>query len=236
MKTSRIVLVAVLLTVLASLSAVIIAAQETTEEAPEATEVPSSFSDNRINGDIYLAGMAVYCVDESGSTDTNTYQNGGITVWGADGQEYIALTVAQLRGDEEVPQPAVPMEMTEEPMMDVTPTATEAMTESGDEAMATEEMMPEPVLLARAQSMTGPIWLYRIADDVFALQGNDEHGKFYTYTWTGCSLGVLSTDTEPFSMDEMSMMEESTEMESMATEEMMPAETMMPTAEATASS
>lgn len=218
-----------ILTVLASLSAVIIAAQESTEEAPEATEVPSSFSDNRINGDIYLAGLAVYCVDETGSTDTNTYQNGGITVWGADGQEYIALTVAQLRGDEEIPQPAVPMEMTEEPMMEVTPAPT-------DDMMATEEMMPEPVLLARAQTMNGPVWLFRVTDDVFALQGNDEYGKFYTYTWTGCSLGVLSTETAPFAGLDMESMGDTTDMESMATEEMMPAETMMPTEEATAQS
>ncbi|MCC6802551.1 MAG: hypothetical protein IT319_06685 [Anaerolineae bacterium] len=212
--------------VLAMLSAALIGAQEATEEA---TEVPSSFSDNRINGDIYLAGLAVYCTDENGNTDSNTYQNGGISVWGADGQEYIVLTVDQLRGDEEISQPVVPMETTQEAMTP-TETATPAPTV---EAVGTEEVMPEPVLLARAETMNGTIWLFRIADDVFALQGNDEHGKFYTYTWTGCSLGVLSTETAPFAGLDFS---DTTGAESMATEEMMPAETLMPTEEATAQS
>lgn len=220
------ILIAISVLVLAMISVALISAQEATEEA---TEVPSSFNDNRINGDIYLAGLAVYCTDENGNTDSNTYQNGGITVWGADGQEYIVLTVDQLRGDEEIPQPAVPTAMTEEAMMP-TETATPAPTV---EAMATEEMMPEPVLLARATTMNGTIWLFRIADDVFALQGNDEYGKFYTYTWTGCSLGVLSTETAPFAGLEFS---DTTDNDAMATEEMMPAETAMPTEEATAQS
>lgn len=224
MKTNRILLATLVIAVLALLSAALIAAQETTEEAPEATEIPSSFSDNRINGDIYLAGLAVYCTDENGSTDTNTYQNGGITVWGADGQKYIELTVDQLRGDEEIAQPVVPMETTAEA---VTPTET-ATAVPTVEAAGTEEAMPEPVLLARAETPNGTIWLFRISDDVFALQGTDEYGKFYTYMWTGCSLGVLSTETAPFAGLDFSQ----TPMPSMATTE----EPAMPTEEATAQS
>lgn len=223
-KTNRIVLVTMVIAVLALLSAALIAAQEATEEAPEVTEVPSSFSDNRINGDIYLAGLAVYCVDANGSTDTNTYQNGGITVWGADGQKYIELTVDQLHSDEEIAQPVVPMETTAEA---VTPTET-ATAVPTVEAAGTEEALPEPVLLARAETTTGTIWLFRISDDVFALQGTDEYGKFYTYMWTGCSLGVLNTETAPFAGLDFS----ETPMPPMETTE----EPVMPTEEATVQS
>ena len=227
MKTNRIILIAMIVTVVAALSAVLITAQDSTAE-PESTAIPSSFSDNRINGDIYLAGLAVYCVDENNSTDTTTFQNGGITVWGADGQKYIELTADQLRGNEEISQPVAPMEMTEEAM---SPAAT-PMPSPTVEAMATEDMMVEPVLLARAETMNGTIWLFRISDDVFALQGSDEYGKFYTYIWTGCSRGVLSTETAPFAGLDFT----GSDMESMATAEVMPAETMMPTEEATAQS
>ena len=138
MKTTRLVLAGAVLALVTILSAAVILAQDVTEEPPaEGTSVPSSFNDNRINGDVFLGGLAIYCEDENGNTSGNTFQNGGITVWGADGQKYIELTAAQLRGDEEIPQPPPTMEVgaTEEPV----PTL---------DASATEEPF-EPILLVR---------------------------------------------------------------------------------------
>jgi hypothetical protein len=54
-----------------------------------------------------------------------------------------------------------------------------------------------PVLLARNATPNGELWLFRVGDDTFALQGTDTTGKFYTYTWAGCSLGSIATDTAP---------------------------------------
>ena len=186
MKTTRMVLAGAVLALLTILSAAVIIAQDATEEpSAEGTSVPSSFNDNRINGDVFLGGLAIYCEDENGNTDGNTFQNGGITVWGADGQKYIELTAAQLRGDEEIPQPPPTMEVgaTEEPV----PTL---------DASATEEPF-EPILLAQAETPNGLIWFFRNGTDRFTLQGTDNTGKFFSYTWEGCALGALDVGAGP---------------------------------------
>ncbi|MEP7291931.1 MAG: hypothetical protein ABI835_09110 [Chloroflexota bacterium] len=77
MKTNRIILLSLVLALVAVMSAAAILAQDSTSEPPsEATDVPSSFNDNRINGDIFLSGLAIYGVGESGLTAGNTFQNG----------------------------------------------------------------------------------------------------------------------------------------------------------------
>ena len=187
MKTNRFVLYASILIISVLVSSAAIFAQDAT---PESTAVPSSFSDGRINGDIQLGGLAVYCADATGNTHVNSFQDGGIQVWGADGQEYIVLTAAELSGTEEIMQPPPTMEagMTEEPMMASTPMAD-----------ATEEMVSptNPLLLARAAGPNGEIWFLKIGDNQFVLQTNDEHGKYITYTWGGCGLGNIQTDVVP---------------------------------------
>src|SRR5690606_6370770 len=92
MNSKRTLFIGAVVMMLALLSAAVILAQDPT---PESTEVPTSFSDNRINGDIYLSGLALYCEDETGNTDTNTFQNGSLSIWGVGGQRYIHLTVDQ---------------------------------------------------------------------------------------------------------------------------------------------
>ena len=193
MKKNRILLLVTVLAAVGMLSAAAIMAQEGTEEPPaESTSIPSSFSDNRINGDIFLGGLALYCEDENGNTDGNTFQNGGVTVWGPDGQKYISLTASQLRGDEEIMQPPPTEEpmagMTDEPMMDATETMDADM----------EEVLTAPILLAQANTTNGPLWFFRTGMDTFALQGYDNTGKFYTYTWEGCALGTLDAGAAPF--------------------------------------
>lgn len=193
MKKNRILLLVTVLAAVGMLSAAAIMAQEGTEEPPaESTSVPSSFSDNRINGDIFLGGLAMYCEDENGNTDGNTFQNGGITVWGPDGQKYITLTASQLRGDEEIMQPVA--EMTDEPMMD----ATEMVDTDSMDSEDMDEVLTAPILLAQANTMNGPLWFFRTGTDTFALQGYDNTGKFYTYTWEGCALGTLDAGAAPF--------------------------------------
>jgi len=169
----------------------VILAQSTPESTPESTASASSFTDGRINGDIFLGGLAIYCQDQNANTHVNTFQNGGLTVWGPDGQEYVFLDVNQLRGNREIPQLAtMEANMTEA----VQPTATQTATLT---ASGTQEAQA-PFLLARANTPNGQIWLFRVGDDQFALQGNDNTGKFFTYIWTGCGMGSLSTDTSPF--------------------------------------
>lgn len=162
-------------------------AQESTSE-PMATSEPNSVGDARINGNIYFSDLALYCFGEKNDTNVQSFDNGGITVWGGNGEEYIVLTAAQLRGDAEVPQPQLTVEpgMTGETMVSPTP-------------MATEAMMMEPVLLARAMTAFGPIWFYRVDANTFALQSaNIADGKLYTYTWTDCNRGTLSTEVLPY--------------------------------------
>jgi len=170
------------------LSAAYIQAQSTPEATGESTTTASSFNDHRINGDIFLGGLAIYCQDQNGNTDTNTFQNGGLTIWGPDGQEFIFLNANQLRGNREIPQLAtMEANMTET----VAATATATLTASGtQEAQA-------PMLLARANTPNGPIWLFRTGNDQFELQGNDNTGKFFTYLWTGCSIGSLQAGAVP---------------------------------------
>jgi len=184
MKINRTALLAAILVISALVSSAAILAQDAT---PESTAVPSSFTDGRINGDIQLGGLAVYCADVNGDTHANSFQGGSLQVWGADGQEYIVLTDAELSGEDEIMQPPPTMEAgaTQEPMM--TPVAG-----------ATEVASPtNPSLLARAAGPNGEIWLLKIGDNQFVLQTNDEHGKFITYTWEGCGLGNIQTDVVP---------------------------------------
>lgn len=188
MKSNRIILIGVVLSLLAVMSAAVIMAQESTPEATSEPSESSSFSDNRINGDVFLGGLAIFCEDENGATDGNTFQNGAITVWGPDGQKYIELTAAQLRGDEEISQPPP----TPDPLVTPVPEATL-------DPEATPEPLTEPVLLAQADTINGPIWFFRVGnDDTFALQGYDNTGKFFTYSWQSCGLGTLDPNAPPF--------------------------------------
>jgi len=190
MKTNRAALLAVVLVISVLVSSAAILAQDSTPESTaESTAVSSSFTDGRINGDIFLGGLAVYCQDQNGGTNVNSFQNGGLTVWGPDGQEYIFLSENQLRGNQEIAQLAtMEVNMTETAV----PTQTATVTASGTQEAQT------PFLLAQANTVNGQVWLFRVGDDQFALQGNDNTGKFFTYVWTGCSTGILSTDTAPF--------------------------------------
>jgi len=184
MKTNRAALLAVVLVISALVSSAAIFAQDAT---PESTAVPSSFTDGRINGDIQLGGLAVYCADVNGDTHVNSFQGGSLQVWGADGQEYIVVTDAELMGNDEVMQPPATMEAGATPTAMTTP-----------EAGATEVASPtNPSLLARAAGPNGEIWLLKIGDNQFVLQTNDEHGKFITYTWEGCGMGNIQTDVVP---------------------------------------
>lgn len=188
MKTNRIILVGAVLSLLAVMSAAAIFAQESTPEATSEPSESSSFADNRINGDVFLGGLAIFCEDEFGATDGNTFQNGLLTVWGPDGQKYIELTAAQLRGDEEIMQPPP----TPDPLVTPTPEATV-------DPAATVEPLDEPVLLAKAATANGPIWLFRVNnEDTFVLQGYDNTGKFFTYVWQSCGLGTLDLSAAPF--------------------------------------
>ena len=74
MKTNRLLLYASILIIAVLVSSAAIFAQDAT---PESTAVPSSFTDGRINGDIQLGGLAVYCADANGNTHVNSYQDGG---------------------------------------------------------------------------------------------------------------------------------------------------------------
>lgn len=210
MKKTRLVLVAAMLSLLTILSAAAIMAQESTEEPAPETTPSSSFADNRINGDVFLGGLALYCVDENGNTDGNTFQNGGITVWGADGQKYIELTALELRNGEEWEMEATAeADATEEPMM--------AMTEEPF----------EPILLAEAATANGPVWFFLNGTDRFTLQGTDNTGKFFSYTWEGCALGGLDIGAGPIiTTGEMPMVEVTVEATDMAT----PAPEMTPEA------
>jgi len=192
MKSNRVVaLASVLIIAILVSSAVILAQGATPESTPESTASASSFTDGRINGDVFLGGLAIYCQNQNGDTHVNTFQNGDLTVWGPDGQEYIFLDVNQLRGNKEITQLAT-MEANMTETVQPTATQTATLTASGT------QKAQQPFLLARANTTNGQIWLFRTGDDQFALQGNDNTGKFFTYMWTGCSLGSLSTDTAPF--------------------------------------
>jgi len=184
MKINRVVALASVLVISALVSSAVIMAQDAT---PESTAVPSSFTDGRINGDIQLGGLALYCEDQTGNAHVNSFQNGSLQVWGADGKQYIVLTAAELSGEKEVMQPPPTMEAGATP---------EAMTTP--EAGATEVASPtNPSLLARAAGPNGEIWFLKIGDNQFVLQTNDEHGKFITYTWEGCGMGNIQTDVVP---------------------------------------
>lgn len=175
--------------------------------AQEATETPTpippaSFTDGRISQTAGLGGLALYCVDSSGNTHVTSFDGGAITVWGVGDQKYIELSAAELRGDVEVMQEPSVMETegeltVEAPMMTETE-AVEPMSEVEPEATAMV-MAQEPILLARATTPNGEIGFFKIGnDDTFALQGHDDKGAFFTYTWTGCSSGVIEHTTGPF--------------------------------------
>lgn len=181
------VLTAVLVIALLVSGAAIFA--QTPESTAPATAQASSFTDGRINGDIDLGGLALYCTDASGNTrSVNTFQNGSIDLWGVGGQKYITLTAAQLRGTTEIAQPPATMEpgMTETPM----PAPTQMM--------GTEEatQMP-PTLLARAATPNGEVYFISLGNDNFMLQGTDETGKFFSYFWSGCSMGNIQAGAVP---------------------------------------
>ncbi len=186
MKSRSILLTAILVIALLVSGAVIYA--QTPQATPPSTAQASSFTDGRINGDIDLGGLALYCTDQTGNTHVNTFQNGGIELWGVGGRKYIVLTAAQLRGTTEIMQPPATMEagMTETPM----PAATQM---SGTQEAA---QMP-PTLLARAATPNGEVFFISLGNDNFELQGTDNTGKFFSYFWTGCSIGNIQAGAVP---------------------------------------
>ena len=205
MKRQLLSVTAVLVMLLAFTGAVILAQSNTeTPASPSETETPIPppvFTDGRINGSTDLGGLAIYCVDQTNNTHVNTFQNGSITVWGVGDQKYIDLTANQLRGNVEIQQmPSVmEMQMTQTAPQTTTPQSTAMATEEMTEAQVTA--MPlgqQAVILARATTPNGLIGFFSFGGDQFALQGHDQHGKFFTYTWTGCSQGSIDTTTQPY--------------------------------------
>ena len=195
-KRKLIALITTMIALLAFSGTAIFAQEETATVVP-----PPTFTDGRINDIVGLGGLALYCVDQAGNTNVSTFDNGAITVWGIGDQKYINLTAAQLRGNVEIPQQPSVMEaqMTEDASMMMQPT--EMMTEEADNMMAEATpmaMSDEPVLLARATTPSGEIGFFSFGGDQFALQGHDDKGSFYTYTWTGCGTGKLEHTTAPY--------------------------------------
>ncbi len=191
-------------------------------EATSAVVPPAAFTDGRINDTTGLGGLAIYCVDQNSNTHVTTFENGSITVWGVGDQKYITLTAAELRGSTEITQQPSVMEaqMTEDASMMMQPN--EMMTEEASEMMAEATpmaMFDEPILLAQATTPNGLIGFFSFGADEFALQGHDDKGAFFTYSWTGCSTGKLEHTTAPY----LPMLE------------MTPMSEMMMTAEATTS-
>ncbi len=175
-------------------------ATPTVEPAPEESPSvipPPNFSDGRINDATGLGGLAIYCVDQTGDTHVDTFEEGSITVWGVGDQKYIELADYQLRGNIEVHQQ--PSVMEAQMNLTATPEPTKRPTRAPTEAAATEMAFGEkPFLLARATTPTGEIGFFRVGNDEFALQGHDDKGKFFTYSWTECSEGVLDNTTAPY--------------------------------------
>ena len=198
MRKAQAVLVGSIAILLVTLSSAVIFAQEAT-----ATVVPPpSFTDGRINDSTLLGGLAIYCVDAN-SNPTNTFANGGITVWGVGDQKYIDLSAAQLAGTMEVPQqPSVAemqvMEMEGTPMMTEEPMGTATMEPMMEVTAEVQVMGNLPVLLARAFTPTGDIGFFKLSDNEFALQGYDTEGRLFTYTWTGCTQGTVVRDGDPY--------------------------------------
>lgn len=196
-----------LMTILAMLfvaSGTAVIAQEATETP--APVPPATFTDGRISQTAGLGGLALYCVDSRGNTHVTSFDGGSITVWGVGDQKYIELTAGQLRGSTEIVQEPSVMEMEGELTVEAPAMDTPMMTET-DEAVTLMEATPEatalvlaqePILLARATTPNGEIGFFRIGDDRFALQGHDDKGAFFTYTWTGCSSGVIEHTTGAF--------------------------------------
>lgn len=195
---------------LMTLLAMLFIASGTAVLAQEATETPTplpppTFTDGRISETAGLGGLALYCVNSSG-TPGDSFEGGAITVWGVGDQKYIELRASELRGSVEVTQEPSVMEMegeltVEAPAVDsptVTETeAAEAMIEVTPEPTALV-LAQDPILLARATTPNGELGFFRIGDDRFALQGHDDKSAFFTYTWTGCNTGVIEHTTAPF--------------------------------------
>ncbi len=164
MKIARVLLIA----------AVVIGAILVTGAAILAQGTNGSFGDARINGDIYIGDLALYCVDQNGTPNRSSFQDGGITVWSVGGSKYIDLNAAQLRGEQ-------------------------ATTSNTHVVGDPSEITQFPVLLATAQTDLGEIWFWLAGpNDFFQLQGTDQWGKFYTYTWQGCSLGYVANGGGPY--------------------------------------
>ncbi|HVU11692.1 MAG TPA: hypothetical protein VHD90_10450 [Phototrophicaceae bacterium] len=204
MKLQRIGLLAAVIALFTCSGAAVFAQTETATPVP-----PPVFTDGRINGSVNLGGLALYCVDSAGK-NISSFDNGAITVWGVGDQKYINLDANQLRGNVEIPQlpsQAQMQAMTEEAMM-----ATEDMGMMTETPVSSTLVMPEAtlmpaatvpsgmtaVLLARAMTPNGEIGFFSLGNDAFALQGYDQNGKFFTYTWTGCSTGMLDNTTGPY--------------------------------------
>jgi len=195
---------------LMTILAMLFVASGTAVLAQEATETPApvpppTFTDGRISNTAGLGGLALYCVN-SGGVPGDSFEGGAITVWGVGDQKYIELSASELRGSVEVMQEPSVMEMEGELTVEAPAVDTPMMMET-EAAEAVSDVMPEatalvlaqePILLARATTPNGEIGFFRIGNDQFALQGHDDKGAFFTYTWTGCNTGVIEHTTGAF--------------------------------------
>jgi len=190
MKSGRILfLVAALISVLVISSAVLgaqggqldAAFQTTDEMTPEMTAEGTSevfFNDNRINNQVILGEFGIYCEDAQGIAGSS-YEGGGISVWGADGDQYISVEEEALR------------QLSDMDMAEATQDASAMMTNT-PEMMTTPSQ--RPILLGQANGQNGPVMLFLTGDNQFQLVGVLPDGKGFSYSWTGCT-GTLAVDT-----------------------------------------
>jgi hypothetical protein len=153
-----------------------------------------SINDGRVNQNQLLGGIGIFCEDQNGVV-SNNYTNGGISVWGAEGEKYLFATAEDIAAAQsQFPLVTTTVQTDDQAQQgaqgsttgDVQSSSANIQGRTGD--FTTLRIGNQTTgLIAAAQTARGPYNLYAAGDETFYLIGLDEYGRQFLYRWTGCT-------------------------------------------------
>lgn len=143
-----------------------------------------SITDGRVNENQLLGGVGIFCEDRNGVVSTD-YTNGGISVWGPEGDKYLFASAADIAlAQTQFPLVNQTVDQVQQSAQNATTQVAQGRTASFDTLRIGNQTTG---LLAAAETQRGLYNLYASGGETFYLLGQDEYGRQFLYRWIGCS-------------------------------------------------
>lgn len=143
-----------------------------------------SITDGRVNENQLLGGIGIFCEDQNGEVST-TYTNGGISVWGPEGDKYLFASAADIAlAQTQFPLVNQTVDQVQQSAQNTTTEVVQGRTGNFDTLRIGQQ---NTGLLSAAQTQRGLYNLYASGGETFYLLGQDEYGRQFLYRWIGCT-------------------------------------------------